>query len=120
MPDLTDAETAELRRALAVLLDELRTSVSASAGAAAPVDLDEPIGRLSRVDAMQQQAMVQAGRRAAKLRLQQVEVALRRCELDDYGFCRDCGDTIDVARLRARPEAPFCLKCQSKSEARRS
>jgi DnaK suppressor protein len=119
MPDLSDAEGAELQAALEALRDELQRMVSAAAEAAAPVDLDEPIGRLSRVDAMQQQAMVQAGRQAAKLRLQQVEAALRRCESDDYGACRECGDIIDVARLRARPEAPFCLKCQSRSEARR-
>ncbi len=120
MSDLGDAESAELKRLLLALRGELAAAISAASDSAAPVALDQPIGRVSRIDAIQQQSMAQAGRRAAQLRLQQVEAALRRHAAADYGSCLECGDAVGVERLRARPEAPFCLACQSRSEARRS
>jgi DnaK suppressor protein len=87
-------------------------------GAAQPVDLDEPIGRLSRMDALQQQSMARASRQGLMLRAQQVEGALRRHADGELGVCLECGADVAFARLKARPEAPFCLACQSLREAR--
>lgn len=117
-PPLTATESRSLQTALEQLRAELGSAVDASAASAAPVDLDAPIGRVSRIDAIQQQSMVQAARMAAKRRLQQVEAALRRHAEDDYGDCLECGNEVGVERLTARPEAPLCLPCQSKSESR--
>jgi len=86
---------------------------------AAPVELDQArVGRLSRMDAMQQQSMVQANRRTAQTRLTRIETALRRCANDDYGLCASCEEEIGYARLKAQPEAPFCIDCQSNKETR--
>jgi len=82
------------------------------------VDLDEPIGRISRVDAMQQQKMLAANRQAAQQRRRQVEAALDRIEAGEYGECQGCGEEIEPRRLRAQPEAPLCLDCQSRRERR--
>jgi DnaK suppressor protein len=106
----------DARDRLLALRDELRSMIDASAEAARPVDLDQPIGRLSRIDAIQQQNMVKASRRAAELRLQQVAAALRRLDDDEYGDCLQCGEEVGEARLEARPEAPFCIGCQSVRE----
>ena len=76
------------------------------------VELDEPIGRLTRMDAMQQQNMSAANRRSYNLRLQQVNQALSAIERDEYGLCRRCDDSIGYKRLTARPESPYCLVCQ--------
>ena len=119
MDDLTDAEFELLGEALRSLRRELEATVDAAAVAAAPVDLAQPIGRLSRIDAIQQQSMVQAGRRAAQRRLQQVEAALRRHQAGDYGSCLGCGAAVDSRRLQAKPEATLCLACQTKGESRR-
>jgi DnaK suppressor protein len=83
--ELTPEEVEDLRSDLLALDRELRNLLDASDDAAAPVDLDEPIGRVSRIDAIQQQSMVQANRRATQRRLQQVEAALRRLAEDEYG-----------------------------------
>ncbi|MCP4809197.1 MAG: TraR/DksA family transcriptional regulator [Proteobacteria bacterium] len=80
------------------------------------VDLDLPIGRLSRMDAMQQQAMAKAERELQKVRLMQVEAALERVDDDEYGWCCQCGEPVGVRRLTARPEVPFCVPCQEKAE----
>ena len=111
-------QEAELRRALERLHAELRAQLATSQEAAKPVDLDQPIGRVSRIDLIQQQRMIEAGRQAAKVRSQQVAAALRRMDDGDYGLCLGCGDEIEARRLAARPESPFCLACQAKREAR--
>jgi DnaK suppressor protein len=52
------------------------------------------------------------------LRRQLIAVALLAMDDDDYGYCRQCEEPIGHGRLRARPEAPFCLGCQSQRERR--
>lgn len=116
---LSSTERASLENALNGLSRSLREAVDASRAAAGPVDLDQPIGRVSRVDAIQQQKMVEAGREAARARLGQVEAALRRIEDGEYGDCLACGESIGSRRLSARPEAPLCLECQERRETPR-
>lgn len=110
--DLTEAQCAELRETLDSLRAELRGLLDRSRDGARPVDLDEPIGRLTRMDAIQQQSMTAASRRAYDVRLQQVEQALRAMDHGRYGLCRRCEDPIGFRRLSARPESPYCLDCQ--------
>ena len=82
------------------------------------MDLDEPIGRLSRMDAIQQQRMVEANRAGMQRRLAQVRGALERIEAGEYGECAACEEPIGYARLEARPETPLCIACQTKREKR--
>jgi DnaK suppressor protein len=48
--------------------------------------------------------------------LRQLNLALARIETDDFGYCEHCGDTINKARLKARPESRLCVECQQNSE----
>jgi DnaK suppressor protein len=106
-------ELSALHEQLLGLIAELEESLRASADAAAPVVLDQAsVGRLSRMDALQQQAMAKATRRQTELRLTQCKVALSAFERDEYGLCRKCEEPIGYRRLCAKPEAPFCVSCQ--------
>ena len=118
MNELTEQQQAELHQALLDLRMELQQMLENSSDGAQPVSLDEPIGRLSRMDAMQQQSMVQANRRTTQTRLTRIEAALRRYASDEYGLCVGCEEDIGYARLKAQPEAPFCIDCQSNKETR--
>jgi DnaK suppressor protein len=76
------------------------------------VELDQQaIGRLSRMDALQNQAMAQAQARRRQGERLRILAALRRIEEDDYGYCTDCGEAIEPARLSADPAIPRCLDC---------
>lgn len=118
MSELTGAQKKELHSALLSLRNELQKLLEDSNEGAQPVSLDEPIGRLSRMDAMQQQSMVKANRRTAQTRLSRIETALRRYREDEYGLCAECEEEIGYARLKAQPETPFCIGCQGNKEAR--
>ncbi|MEJ2471902.1 MAG: TraR/DksA C4-type zinc finger protein [Desulfuromonadales bacterium] len=58
--------------------------------------------------------------RKAQTRLTRVEAALRRLTKGDYGWCVECEEEIGIDRLRAQPEAPFCLSCQASREGKGS
>ncbi|HJL19891.1 MAG TPA: TraR/DksA family transcriptional regulator [Sandaracinaceae bacterium LLY-WYZ-13_1] len=114
--ELTDEQRGELRRRLEALRDELEGALEGSREGAAVVSLDQPIGRVSRIDAIQQQQMAEASRRQQQLRLGQVRVALSAFDAGDYGYCKSCEEPIAYRRLAARPETPFCLRCQGGRE----
>ena len=76
------------------------------------VELDQQaVGRLSRMDAMQQQAMAEAQERTRQLDLQRIEMAYRRIKDGDYGYCTECDDEIPDGRLAIDPMAERCVKC---------
>jgi len=116
MDELTPAQRLELEAILLTLRRELKAIVDGPDEVSQPVQPDSAIGRISRVDAIQMQQMAQANRRMTARRLQQVQAGLQRVAADTYGECAECGDDIGYPRLKARPEAPFCLRCQSRRE----
>lgn len=116
MAELTSSQIAGMKKLLLERKAELEELLDNTEKGARPVSLDQPIGRLSRMDALQQQSMSQASRQVAGQRLEQVRAALHRIESGDYGYCVDCDEEIEPARLQARPEAPFCIDCQGARE----
>ena len=76
----------------------------------APVELDRTsVGRISRMDAMQQQAMAAAQSRRRAARLRALEAAVRRIETDEFGWRQDCGEAIATGRLEVDPTATRCV-----------
>lgn len=78
------------------------------------VELDQQaVGRLSRMDALQSQAMAQATARRRQVERSRIHAALKRIDVGEYGFCTDCGDAVEEARLAADPTIPLCADCMS-------
>ena len=94
--------------------DELQRVGSAGADARRPVELDQTrIGRLSRMDALQDQAMALETDRRRGLEIGRIEAALKRIETGDYGYCLSCGEDIPAKRLALDPSTPVCVDCAS-------
>ena len=107
-----DPETARAR--LTARRDELNKLSSISAEYRDAVELDQQsVGRLSRMDAMQRQAMAQAQERARAVELARLDQAMRRLEDGEYGWCATCGEEIAAARLEVDPAAAVCVECAS-------
>jgi DnaK suppressor protein len=97
-----------------MLLDLQATGESA----ADVVELDQSsVGRLSRMDALQGQAMSRERQRRRQLELQQITAALRRVETGDYGYCISCGEAIALPRLAHDPAVTLCIACASARES---
>ena len=116
---LTEVQRGELLKDLLELKGQLEGVLADTRQNVKPVDLDLPIGRISRVDAIQQQRMAQASRHNNETRLRQVNSALAAAEEDLYGYCRLCDEPIGYRRLKAGPETPACVTCQSRRESER-
>lgn len=105
-------DPAPYRALLLQRLDELDEEDRISERDRDPVRLDqESVGRLSRIDAMQVQAMALAQERRRKAERAAIAAALGRIESDEFGYCIECGDEIAQARLRNNPTAVKCLDC---------
>lgn len=106
------------------LLDELaqvERSLQDSQDAAATVVLDQSsVGRLSRMDALQQQAMAEGLTERLRLSRRQLQAALDRVEAGSYGLCCQCEDTIEFARLEHNPSVVFCHACMQEREVSRA
>lgn len=71
----------------------------------------QSVGRLSRMDALQRQAMAEASLRRRAARRRRIDATLKRIDEGEFGFCHDCGEEIAKARLDLDPTAPACLSC---------
>ena len=81
------------------------------------VELDQTrTGRVSRMDAMQQQAMAVANRERAVGEKQRIMAELERIADGQFGECKDCGQVIASARLNANPTVDSCITCAEKRE----
>ena len=83
-------------------------------GARQPVELDQTrVGRLSRMDALQGQAMAQETARRRDNEVVRIDAALKRIEEGEYGYCLACGEQIAAKRLALDPTAAVCVTCAS-------
>jgi len=86
--------------------------------AARVVELDQTsVGRLSRMDALQGQAMSRERGRRRSLELEKIAAALRRIDAGDYGYCLDCDEPIAAQRLALDPAVTLCIDCASARES---
>ena len=93
---------------------ELQALSDSARESRAPVELDQTkVGRLSRMDALQNQAMAQEAERRRRLEGQRIAAALQRLEDGEYGYCVACGEAIVPARLDLDPAVPTCIGCAS-------
>ena len=101
------------------LADRLRAELAAldeddedTRDARRPVELDQQsVGRLSRIDALQDQAMAQGQSRRRGAREGLIHAALARMDEGEYGRCVECGEPIAPRRLDLDPAVPTCIGC---------
>jgi DnaK suppressor protein len=112
MTSLTDAQIAELRGELERQLAKLEKSMTVTDEALKIVDLDQAaVGRLSRIDSLQNQGIAKGLRERESLRLALIQQAMRRLDAGSYGTCTECGLAVPFERLFVFPESGTCAPC---------
>ncbi len=97
---------------LLVIRAELVATSKTSAESRQPVELDQSrVGRISRMDALQGQAMAVESERRRGVEITRIDAALARIDAGDYGYCVVCEDDIEVKRLMFDPATPTCINC---------
>lgn len=93
-------------------LAELQAISALSKSDRAIVELDQQsIGRVSRIDSLQVQAMAQAAEARRLSRIRQLQFSLERLQDEEFGYCIECGEFIGLARLDIDPATLRCIGC---------
>jgi len=109
---MTDADLIKFTTHLHEIIADLQSFDAAASSSRDTVTLDQTsVGRLSRMDAMQQQAMANATSGRRKAEIAQAKAALQRISDGEFGYCAECGDDIARKRLDHNPSAATCITC---------
>ena len=108
---MNDAQTQHYQKKLEDAFQEIEKYLAKSEDSVEAVAPDKSLGRLSRVEAMQDQQMVLELRRRKKRQLLEVGNAISRIEQNSYGYCIFCAKLISCERLDAFPEVQTCVNC---------
>ena len=112
MSDRKDIDVHALKTQMTERKAELERLVEAHHDDTRPVFLDQTtVGRLSRMDDLQTQAMSLETERRRKDEMQRINAALLRIDDGDYGYCLTCGDDIEKKRIELDPAIPTCIGC---------
>jgi len=110
-------ELQAFKQHLLTMQQDLLATQDSGIDAAKTVELDQTkVGRLSRMDALQVQAMSQEMNRRREIELKKIIAALSRLEKGGYGYCSHCEEDIALKRLQFDPSASLCIICASKLE----
>lgn len=111
---MNDADVKRFRTQLLAELAALEAEDALGQDAQQVVTLDQTsVGRLSRMDAMQGQAMAKATQARRRAHRARITAAFARMDEDEFGYCANCGERIAIKRLELDPTAPTCIGCAS-------
>jgi DnaK suppressor protein len=114
---MPEVDIPSLREKLLRLREEMEQTSRTSDELSDVVELDQArVGRLSRMDAMQAQAMSQAAGRRRQAMLVKIAAALLRMDKEEYGLCKTCEEAINPKRLEYDPTAVMCVSCAESIE----
>ncbi len=109
---MNDSERTRFRAFIEKRLKELLGDLDRGHAGTDTVELDQQaIGRLSRQDALLNQAMSNAQQSRRTVEIERLNLALARLEDDEYGYCQDCGERIPIKRLELDLAATRCVSC---------
>ena len=108
-------ERQELKRNIEEAIEAQQTLIASLAETSKPVAPDNAIGRLSRMEALNDRAVSEASLNAARHKLSRLETALGKVDQPDFGLCVSCDNPIPPGRILFMPEATRCVPCSDKN-----
>jgi len=107
-----EAELETFRQLIETRLEDLVAEDGLGQAGQKTVELDQQaVGRLSRMDALQNQAMAKANAARRQSERRRLLSALARMDEGEFGYCESCGDEIALKRLELDPAAIICVDC---------
>ncbi|MDZ7762545.1 MAG: TraR/DksA C4-type zinc finger protein [Desulfovermiculus sp.] len=108
---MDDTTRNEIRQTVEEQIRGLSRELENMQDRAQTVDLDQPIGRLSRMDSLTNQGILLSSVNKTKTRLARLKQVLKNIDDPDFGLCRECGEEIALKRIKALPESDLCIDC---------
>ena len=108
---LQDSEKKKVREFIDKKIFRLESQVKELEEDIQPIGPENSIGRISRMDAINNQSVLEAALRQRKEQLSQLKYARSRLDHPDFGMCQQCGKEIELKRLMVMPESNKCISC---------
>lgn len=106
-------DKTEFKQRVIQEIEKQSKSVDLYRSMSSPVSPDNAIGRVSRMDAINNKSVVDAALRKAEERLEKLRAILDRLDDPHFGKCRKCRQSIPEGRLLIMPESTLCVRCAS-------
>ena len=108
---MTKEERIQLKSIIESELEKLTKRVKELKDLTGSVTPDDAVGRISRMDAINNNSIVEASIRNIENRLDQLSMAIRMTDDGNFGICIQCHQSIPFDRLKLRPEIRVCANC---------
>ena len=108
---MNEKQKTELTALIHKEIKELKLTIERVKETVQPVALDDAIGRLTRMEAINAKSISEANLRSSKVRLGNLEHALNHLDDPEFGICAGCDEPIPFGRLMVMPESKMCVKC---------
>ena len=106
----------ELNSVLKIIEEEIsktETSIKHYKELTKPISPENAIGRVSRMDAINNKSVNEAALKKAEQKLSNLKIALSNINDPDFGVCFKCKNNIPIGRILLMPHARFCVQCAS-------
>lgn len=104
-------KNSELRTLLETSILRTEKRIAQYKSLSGPVAPDNAIGRVSRMDAINNKGVMEAALRKSEEQLKGLKRNLSKIGTDDFGKCGKCGNRIPFERILLAPESSFCVNC---------
>lgn len=108
---MDDKERAELKLSIAQKIEKSKTDILKLEEVTQPIKPENSLGRVSRMDAINNKSINEAALRTARQKLNKLEYAYKRIDDPEFGQCSQCGNGINPRRILFMPESTFCMNC---------
>lgn len=108
---MTPGERNELKVKIEERMSDARSEIEELQELTKPIAPENAIGRVSRMDAINNKSVNEAALRQTEAKLQKLERALEKINEPNFGLCLKCGNNINPMRLMLMPESTHCINC---------
>jgi len=108
---MTVEERQELKEKIQEAITKTQAEIHQLEEATQPISPENSIGRVSRMDAINNKSVAEATLRTAKRKLNSLHTALGKIDAAEFGQCAHCGGRIPTARLMYMPGSAYCVRC---------
>tara|TARA_B100001287_G_scaffold212888_1_gene181684 strand:- start:164 stop:496 length:333 start_codon:yes stop_codon:yes gene_type:complete len=104
-------EKQEVKKRIQAEIIKTQVSIDDYKESTKPISPENAIGRVSRMDAINNKSVVEAALRKAKEKHSQLKLVLDKVDDSDFGLCMRCGKSIPIGRILLMPQSRLCVNC---------
>ena len=108
---MTAEEKQRIRIKIAGLILQSKDDIEDIERNTQPISPENSIGRVSRMDAINNKSVMEAALRNKKAKLSKLKIALSNIDKENFGICSMCKNPIQQGRLIFMPESTRCIRC---------